>query len=91
METTVSAPENATKRLAELDAPLVHDGGEWPRMLVGGVAGVTAQIDEMASELDVDEFMLVTVVHGHAARRRSYELLAHAYGLVRAAEAPAKA
>jgi hypothetical protein len=35
--------------------------------------------------------MLVTVVHGHAARRRSYELLAEAYGLTRNNEAAVKA
>jgi luciferase family oxidoreductase group 1 len=87
----VPAPEDATKRLAELDAPIVPEVSEWPRMLVGDVAGVTAQIDEMSRELDVDEFMLVTVVHSHEARKRSYELLARAYGLTAAAEASAKA
>jgi hypothetical protein len=29
---------------------------EWPRAFVGDAAGVKAQIDEMASALDVDEF-----------------------------------
>ena len=77
----IPTPEEASKRLAELEAPLTTDRSEWPRMLVGDVAGVKAQLDEMASELDVDEFMLVTVVHSHAARKRSYELLAQAYGL----------
>jgi hypothetical protein len=60
-------------------------------MFVGDVAGVKAQMDEMASELDVDEFMLVTVVHSHEARRRSYELLAGAYGLAKAAESAVEA
>jgi alkanesulfonate monooxygenase SsuD/methylene tetrahydromethanopterin reductase-like flavin-dependent oxidoreductase (luciferase family) len=50
-------------------------------MLVGDVGSVKAQLDEMSSELGVDEFMLVTVVHNHEARKRSYELLARAYGL----------
>ena len=35
--------------------------------------------------------MLVTVVHSHEARKRSYELLAQAYGMVPTAEAKAKA
>jgi luciferase family oxidoreductase group 1 len=79
----VPAPEDATKRLVELGADVVSERSEWPRMLVGDVASVTAQIDEMAAELGVDEFMLVTVVHSHAARKRSYELLAQAYALAR--------
>ncbi len=35
----------------------------------------------MADALGLDELMLVTVVHGHEARRRSYALLADAFGL----------
>jgi hypothetical protein len=35
----------------------------------------------MASELHVDELMVVTVVHDHQARMRSYQLLAEAFGL----------
>lgn len=77
----VPTPEEASKRLAELNPPPTTDRSEWPRMLVGDVNGVKAQMDEMAHELDVDEFMLVTVVHSHAARKRSYELLAEAYEL----------
>lgn len=77
----IPTPEEATRRLAELDAPPVTERSEWPRMLVGDVARVKAQIDAMAEALDIDEFMVVTVVHSHEARRRSYELLANAYGL----------
>ena len=87
----VPAPEEATKRLAELDPPAVTDRSEWPRMLVGDVAGVKAQLDEMSRELDVDELMLVTVVHSHEARKRSYELLAKAYGLMAPETAAARA
>jgi luciferase family oxidoreductase group 1 len=77
----VPSPEEATQRLVELDPPPSTDRSEWPRMLVGDVGSVKAQLDEMSSELGVDEFMLVTVVHNHEARKRSYELLAQAYGL----------
>src|SRR5690606_13006501 len=77
----IPPPEEATKRLEELRAAEVPEASEWPRTLVGDPAGVKAQIDEMARELDVDEFMLVTVVHSHEARKRSYERLAEAYGL----------
>jgi luciferase family oxidoreductase group 1 len=77
----VPAPEEATRRLAELDPHLTADRNEWPRMLVGDVTTVKAQLDDMSKALDVDEFMLVTVVHSHEARKRSYELLAQAYDL----------
>lgn len=87
----VPTPEDATKRLAELNPAPTTDHSEWPRMLVGDVDGVKAQLDEMAHELDVDEFMLVTVVHSHEARKRSYELLAQAYGLNTSPAAAAQA
>jgi hypothetical protein len=35
----------------------------------------------MAEALGLDELMIVTIVHEHAARMRSYELLAEAFGL----------
>jgi hypothetical protein len=35
----------------------------------------------MASVLHIDEVMVVTVVHDHRARMRSYELLAEAFNL----------
>ncbi len=87
----IPRPEDATARLLELGADIVTERSEWPRMLVGDVASVKATLDEMSSALDVDEFMLVTVVHSHEARKRSYELLAQAYGLAVSAEAKAEA
>jgi hypothetical protein len=35
----------------------------------------------MASVLHVEELMVVTIVHDHRARMRSYELLAEAFHL----------
>jgi hypothetical protein len=35
----------------------------------------------MADELRVQELMVVTIVHDHSARMRSYELLADAFEL----------
>jgi hypothetical protein len=52
---------------------------------------VKGQLDEMSTELGVDEFMLVTVVHSHQARKRSYELLAQAYELAAEERATAEA
>jgi luciferase family oxidoreductase group 1 len=80
----IPTPEDALARLG--DAPiLTTDGGEWPRLFVGSTEQVHAGLDGMAKALDVDEMMLITVVHSHAARRRSYALLAEAFGLAPAA------
>ena len=44
-----------------------------------------ARLDEVAEEYVADELMLVNIVYDHAARRRSYELVADAFGLSPAA------
>jgi alkanesulfonate monooxygenase SsuD/methylene tetrahydromethanopterin reductase-like flavin-dependent oxidoreductase (luciferase family) len=48
---------------------------------VGTPDKVRDQITIMADELRVDEVMVVTIVHDHQARMRSYELLAEAFEL----------
>ena len=58
------------------------------RQLLGTPADVHTQIDEVAAEYGADEMMLVNILPDHAARRRSYELLAAEYGL---AEQPPEA
>jgi hypothetical protein len=54
---------------------------EWPRYVVGNPEQVAERLTRMAEALRVDELMAITVVHHHAARLRSYELLAQAFGL----------
>ena len=44
-----------------------------------------------AKAYGADELMLVNVMYDHGARRRSYELVADAFGLSPAPEAPAAA
>ena len=77
----IPSPEDATRRLAEVPGPLTTDHSEWPRMILGDVKAVKNQLEEISAALHVDEFMLVTVVHSHEARKRSYELLAKAFNL----------
>ncbi len=57
------------------------DNGEWPRVFVGSTQQVHDGLSGMAEALGVDELMLITVVHGHEARKASYRLLAEAFGL----------
>lgn len=64
----------------DLEPPRSEDG-EWPRYIVGDPEQVRAQLVDMASILQVDELMIVTIVHDHRARMRSYELLAQAFEL----------
>ena len=71
----VPPPEKAARFLA-------REGGTQPRGLPGrrGIVGspdtVWAGIEELADEYGADEAIVVTITHDHAARRRSYELLA---------------
>ena len=51
------------------------------RAIVGSPATVKQRIEELAAEYGATEVMVVTITYEHAARRRSYELLADAFGL----------
>lgn len=49
------------------------------RMIVGGPATVRRGIEKIARDYGAHEVMIVTITHDHAARRRSYELIAEAF------------
>ncbi|MDQ6728806.1 MAG: LLM class flavin-dependent oxidoreductase [Actinomycetota bacterium] len=51
------------------------------RGIVGTPEKVRGQLETLASEYGADEVIVVTITHDHAARKRSYELLADAMGL----------
>jgi luciferase family oxidoreductase group 1 len=51
------------------------------RVFVGTKATVLERLSPLISATKADEVMITTMVHDHAARRRSYELLAEAFGL----------
>jgi luciferase family oxidoreductase group 1 len=48
------------------------------RTVIGGPAAVKARLEEWAHQSGADEVMVVTNLHGHAERLRSYELVARA-------------
>ena len=77
----IPTPEEALAELGPRPAESVHETGEWPRYVIGGPDRVRTQLIDMASQLDLDELMVVTIVHDHRARLRSYELLASAFEL----------
>jgi len=52
------------------------------RAIIGNPATVKKGIEDLAELYCAEEVMIVTITHDHAARRRSYELIAEAFGLV---------
>jgi hypothetical protein len=42
---------------------------------------VRAEIEQVAADYHADEVIVVSITYDHEARRRSYELIAEAFGL----------
>jgi luciferase family oxidoreductase group 1 len=51
------------------------------RAIIGAPAMVKSGIEALADLYGAEEVMIVTITYDHAARRRSYELIAEAFGL----------
>jgi alkanesulfonate monooxygenase SsuD/methylene tetrahydromethanopterin reductase-like flavin-dependent oxidoreductase (luciferase family) len=49
------------------------------RLIIGNPDEVRVELEELAESYGVDELIVLTIVHDHAARVRSYELLAEAF------------
>jgi luciferase family oxidoreductase group 1 len=71
----VPPPEKAVEFLAREGQ---HSNGSpsGRRAIIGTPEKVRAGLEQLAGEYGADEVMVVTITHDHAARRRSYELLA---------------
>ena len=57
------------------------DGFAGRRVVVGPPGSVRARLQQIAAEYTADELVVLTMTHDHAARRRSYELIAEELGL----------
>jgi luciferase family oxidoreductase group 1 len=77
------------KALRYLETREKRTGGR--RAVIGSPDTVRAGLEEVAAEYGAEELIVVTITHEHAARRRSYELIAEACGLTAAAAASAPA
>lgn len=77
----IPTPEEAIAELGTAAELPPAPGDEWPRYFAGAPETVRDRLIDMASVLNADELMVVTIVHDHTARMRSYELLAEAFGL----------
>lgn len=79
--TPIPKPEDALPELADGDYGDYEPGAEFPRFVRGTPETVRARLEEIAAALNLDELMIITMVHDHQMRRRSYELLAKAFHL----------
>jgi luciferase family oxidoreductase group 1 len=76
----VPPPDKAVRFLESEGQPLQ---GLTPgrRMVIGSPETVAAGLRAAADEYGADELIVVTITYDHAARRRSYELIAEAFDL----------
>lgn len=74
-----SPEEAASYAYAPVDRERIR--GNRKRLMVGSPATIAAQLMPLVDATQADEVMITTMVFDHAARRRSYELLAAAFGL----------
>ena len=51
------------------------------RIITGAPAKVRAAIEAVAEDYSAEEVFVVNIVYDHAARRRSYELIAESFAL----------
>ncbi len=83
----VPTPEQATdflRREGKLGPRQDAAGdGQLPgrRGIIGSPDSVRAEVERLAADYGAEEVIVVTITHDHSARRRSYELLAAAFGL----------
>ncbi len=78
----VPTVEHAERFLAQENVPLeMLAAGR--RFITGSPKKVRASIEALAAEYGAEEVFLVNILHSHAARRRSYELVAEEFGLDR--------
>jgi luciferase family oxidoreductase group 1 len=82
----VPPPETAVRFLEQLDEA-DQRRTQSRRALVGTPDQVKEGLEAAAREYGAQEVIVVTITYDHAARRRSYALLAEAFGLSRSAPA----
>ena len=76
----VPPPENAVEFLAADDRSAEQPRSE-RRAIVGAPATVRTELEEVVAKYGAEEAIIVSITYAHEARKRSYELLAQAFGL----------
>ncbi len=77
--------ERARQFLREEKTPF-EPLGSGRRFITGAPGRVRAEVEILAEDYGATEVFLVNILHEHAARRRSYELVAREFGLTSASE-----
>ncbi|HUB76656.1 MAG TPA: LLM class flavin-dependent oxidoreductase [Solirubrobacteraceae bacterium] len=72
----VPPPDEALRFLADRSS-----AAHRRRMVLGDAEQVRAGLEQLAADYGARELIIVTITHEHAARRRSYELIAEAFEL----------
>jgi luciferase family oxidoreductase group 1 len=72
-------PVDVALRFFEDEAQMTATMTRRRRWILGSPATVRRELEALAEEYQADEVMIVTITHAHAARRRSYELIARAF------------
>jgi alkanesulfonate monooxygenase SsuD/methylene tetrahydromethanopterin reductase-like flavin-dependent oxidoreductase (luciferase family) len=75
----IPPPEKALAYLETRQRPSGADARR--RAIVGAPDRVREGLEAVAEEYGSDELMVLTITYDHEARRRSYELIAEAFGL----------
>ncbi|HEV2061942.1 MAG TPA: LLM class flavin-dependent oxidoreductase [Solirubrobacteraceae bacterium] len=78
-------PVEKALRFLETQGGAGSSGGR--RAIIGSPPKVRARIEELAADYGAEEVMVVTITHSHAARRRSYELIADEFALAPSSKA----
>jgi luciferase family oxidoreductase group 1 len=84
----VPTVERAVRFLESQGTPL-EGSPRGRRTIVGTPERVRDGIEQAAAEYGAEEVLVVSIVHDHAARRRSYELIADQFDLKPATDQPA--
>ena len=71
-------PARALAELGHAPAPVIVEPGSWPRHLSGSPERIREQLALICAETGAEELMICDLIGDHAARMRSYELLAEA-------------
>lgn len=66
-------------KLTDEDLELLRKSGD--RQIVGTPDIVRKSLELLSEEYGTDEFMILTITHDFAARKKSYELIAREFGL----------
>src|SRR4051794_12265086 len=83
-------PVEKALRFLESRGERLEDGFSGGRRgVIGTPEGVREGLEALARSYGAEEVIVVTITHDHAARRRSYELIADAFGLERPGSAGA--